>query len=495
MDKIVEKILYVILIFLLLMAMPLTAKATIGKESTEVIRNPDRGFYKLVQRELNNGKEDFNDFIEEIKDIAKEDTDVSIISFQLNLKKFVTGNTPISSSKIEDINKYFSIMREYGYQVIFRVVYDSEGKENPEPEFETILTQMNQLKSVYQENQDILLVIEAGYLGSYGEWHSGKYDTSIENKNKIIDKLLEIVPESVQINLRRPRYITEYIGSNQTVTEENAYSSERIARLGLHNDGYLASETDLGTYEKSERSQSILWQEKQTLYTLFGGESQNKDSDYTDLDNAISDMNIRHCAYLNKTYDREVKEKWRNSIYKGEDTLYNGENGYKYIQNHLGYRLVLQDSSIEILNGNIVTNLKIENVGFGNIVRKKQIEIILQSDNNLYTIESDLDIRKCINEKVYILNIIESLPNNIEADNYNVFVNIKEPYETLNENDNYKIKFANINIWNEEVGGNYIGKVRVIESENNSNDNIRKIFFSVIIIIAVFLIYKLITIK
>ena len=51
--------------------------------------------------------------------------------FQLNLKNY-TQKTEINKIKINDIDKYFSIMREHGYKVIFRVVYDSEGTKNPE---------------------------------------------------------------------------------------------------------------------------------------------------------------------------------------------------------------------------------------------------------------------------------------------------------------------------------------------------------------------------
>ena len=53
-------------------------------ESTETIRNPERGFYKLVQVELSKDKEDLESFKEEIEKIETEDEDVSMISFQLN---------------------------------------------------------------------------------------------------------------------------------------------------------------------------------------------------------------------------------------------------------------------------------------------------------------------------------------------------------------------------------------------------------------------------
>ena len=56
------------------------------QESIETIRNPERGFYKLVQVELSTHEENIEDFEKEIQNIENEDTDVSIISFQLNLK-------------------------------------------------------------------------------------------------------------------------------------------------------------------------------------------------------------------------------------------------------------------------------------------------------------------------------------------------------------------------------------------------------------------------
>lgn len=427
------------------------------EESTETLRNVDRGFYKLVQIELSSNKEDLDNFIEIIQDIQTEDEDVSIISFQLNLKNYI--NKSINKDKIQEIQEYFNILRENGYKVIFRVVYDSEGEENPEPEFNNILEHIETLKSIYENNEDILLVIEAGYLGSYGEWHSGKYDDNVEYRNRIIQKLLEVVPKSITINLRKPSFITDY--TTETITENNVYSGEDVSRLGLHNDGYLASDTDYGTYEREERKETLEYQHELTKYTIFGGECQNKDSIYTNIENAISDMRNRHCAYLNKTYDREVKEKWKQTMVNtNSDDIYSGVNGYKYIQDNLGYRLVLRNSAFYREGDRIEIQLNLENRGFGNIVNKKEVDIILESEDDTHYIKVDTDIRKDIlNDK--ILEYIVELPRNLKDGNYKVYIKISEPYESLKNNSNYSIKFANINIWNEELGANYIGEILI----------------------------------
>lgn len=159
-------------------------------------------------------------------------------------------------------------------------------------------------------------------------------------------------------------------------------------------------------------------------------------------------------------YGKE-KEKWKESTYTGKG-IYNNETGYKYIQDHLGYRLVLKNSDIDISNaGDMEVKLKIENVGFGNIVREKQIVLILKSDDNEYSIKSDIDIRTKENNGFYEFTISEGLPESIEAGNYDVYLNIQEPYESLEENDNYKIRLANTYTWAEEVGANYIGSIQI----------------------------------
>lgn len=182
-----NKIKIITVLMILMVLKPLVSFANgITEEDITIDKNPDRGFYKLVQRELQINEENFSNFEEEIKSIETRYPEISLISFQLNLINYVNGTTKISTSKVNDINKYFSIMREHGYKVIFRVVYDSKGQKNPEPEFNIILSQIEDLRGVYTTNEDIIFVVEAGYLGSYGEWHDGKYDKNITNKNQII---------------------------------------------------------------------------------------------------------------------------------------------------------------------------------------------------------------------------------------------------------------------------------------------------------------------
>ena len=153
----------VVALLMLIVLIPLASFANeITEEDTSIVRNPDRGFYKLVQVDLQQGDEDYTRFEKQIISVENEYPDISIISFQLNLKNY-TQKTEINKTKIKDINKYFSIIRKNGYKVIFRVVYDSVGQTNSEPEFNIILQHMDDLKEIYTTNKDIIFVVEAGF--------------------------------------------------------------------------------------------------------------------------------------------------------------------------------------------------------------------------------------------------------------------------------------------------------------------------------------------
>ena len=273
-------------------------------------------------------------------------------------------------------------------------------------------------------------------------------------------------------------YHSEY--TEEEINENNAFSQIDVARLGLHNDGYLASETDYGTFEIDERDESLLYQHNLTKYTSFGGESTKSESKYNNFENAIEDMKYRHCSYLNKTYDREVKEKWKKSTYYSNTDIYSGQNGYKYIQDHLGYRFVLREVKLKQEGDSQRISMKLENTGFGNIINPKDVEIIYKQGDTTFTSKVETDIRKDLSkeENISNLNYLINLPKGIKPGNYDVYIKISEPYESLKYNTKYNIQFANINIWNENIGANFIGNVTIEENieadENSQNSSFEK---------------------
>ena len=63
------------------------------------------------------------------------------------------------------------------------------------------------------------------------------------------------------------------------------------------------------------------------------------------------------------------------------DPVYDGRTGLEYFRDRLGYRLVLREAKASEwvkLNGTLMFEGKIQNVGFGNVVNKKKVSVILK---------------------------------------------------------------------------------------------------------------------
>lgn len=436
-------------------------------ESTETLNNPDRGFYELIQVEIPTTGAvslDMDYYAKKAKS-----NNIGIISLQINLKDFVADNKELSSENISEINKLFSAIRNNNEKCIFRVVYDSVGKENCEPSFETILKHIDNLKTVYETNSDILYVVEAGFLGSYGEWHNGKYDTK-DYRNQLINKLLEDIPTNIMLNVRTSEFYTELFGSSP-ISESTAYDKSNASRVGLHNDGYLYSITDYGSYEEANRETELAWEHKQTAYTIFGGEVLGTNSEYTNLDNAVSDMKNRHCQYINGTYEEGVKTKWKNTTYSNSASSYNGLTGYKYIEDHLGYRYVLRSSSVKQSGSKLNVDFSIENTGFANLTQEKNVQIIIKGSSNTYTNTINLDCRKLLAQSTNKYSFSFDITNEMPNGDYDAYIRISDKSDSLKDNNNYCIQFANSGIYDSTTGTNYIGtfaKASINENTNNT---------------------------
>ena len=53
-------------------------------------------------------------------------------------------------------------------------------------------------------------------------------------------------------------------------------------------------------------------------------------------------------------------------------------------------------------------------MGFGNIIKSKKIELIYVNEKSTYKIETNIDIRKQIQNSEYIINIDDKLPANMK---------------------------------------------------------------------------------
>jgi hypothetical protein len=110
-----------------------------------------------------------------------------------------------------------------------------------------VLEHIGQLTPVLADNEDVIAVLQAGFIGAWGEWHSSTNDLDSDaNKQTILTALLAALPPSRMAQVRTPVYKSKIFGTS--LADGEAYAGTSKARTGHHTDCFLASSTDYGTY-------------------------------------------------------------------------------------------------------------------------------------------------------------------------------------------------------------------------------------------------------
>lgn len=440
-------------------------------ETLEDFKNPERGFYNtLFLKLLPSGSKAVN-------------PRANLTHLRIGIGDFssaVNGNKDIAFTEdaLNALSETLANARKNNGSIILRFAYDNfDGKGNLEPSLNMMLKHISQLKPVFELNQDVISYIELGFFGPWGEMHTSSICTT-DNVSKAIDAMLDAAPEKIKIGVRTPNYYAKWIGIdrknlNQNITQKGT----KAYRVGLYNDGYLGSESDLGTF--ANREIEIAWLENQARHTLYGGEVVANYASGTPLNTAqyMSKEAFRtHTTYLNAEWNNSVINDWKNETYDGDDKLYIGQTGYTYIANHLGYRFVLRNSEIPKSvkqDEKLKLNLKIENVGFANLVNDKIVSLVCVKENETYEIKTDLDATKWNSTEITNVNFETELPKNMSLGNWKIYLRISE-YGDMAKDNNYQcIRLANDGgMWDDQMGANYIGKFTVLqkESEDKKND-------------------------
>ncbi len=165
-------------------------------------------------------------------------------------------DSPISQKKLEAIEADFARIRSLGHgeKFLLRFAYESDAlsRENAKrgPTAERICEHMAQLKPVLDRNWDVIYVLQIGWVGLWGEFHTAVQGTEkdIEKTAKIVQGTLDLLPPGRMTMMRRMLYKTQnlvrLLGEDREVTAATAFSQRPEAKIGFFNDGTLAGKND-----------------------------------------------------------------------------------------------------------------------------------------------------------------------------------------------------------------------------------------------------------
>lgn len=448
-----------------------------GIDYTEIldeIDNPERGFYShrnLVMRPEGS----------DIKTISQVRRARQVIHLRIDIGAFGRKADPderdFTKDMLDALNQTMENIRAEGKTAIVRFAYDwsnyyKDGDYNGyEPEdMSQILRHVEQLSDFFHENEDVITAVEGGFIGPYGEQHSSPL-RSAENLNLLIEGLLEAVPESRTISVRKPETFANWTGiALGEIDQFVANPGTPAYRVGIYNDGYLGSHSDMGTYR--DREIETRWLSHHGLHTLFGGEAVGPHTgpltNENTVEHATEEMFITRTSYLNIAWRREVLDRWRETEYEGSNDHYHGVSGFDFINNHLGYRFVIRDSRLTqsvALGEELILNAQIENVGAGNKVNETELTVLFVCEETgeiVHYERTNVDIRNWNSQTVSDVELNIGLSDVLQVGDYHIYFKMTRPGFAIDNND-LTIRFANQDVWNEELGANFMGSFQLIE--------------------------------
>ena len=371
----------------------------------------------------------------------------------------------IEQAYLDNMQTTFDVLREGGAKAIVRFGYTNSENQKPwDASQEQVLRHIEQVTPILMKNADVIYTVQAGFIGVWGEWYyTSNFHYPINtaeqyaDRRKVVDGLLNALPKDRQVELRTPEFKMKMygVGLADTLTVATAHNGSDLARLAGHNDCFLASSSDTGTFEDKRNQGDWLFWDAETRYTIMGGETcGNQYPKLCGCENAIMRMEEQHWSYLNIGYHQGVISGWRT-------------NGcYEEIENRLGYRLALTNAyytpDAEALAGaDYRVVLNIENTGFAAPMNPRGCELVLVSAAGKETkFKVDTDPRFWFEKSVNTIDTTITLP--AEAGEYKLYLNLPDGYESLAKDPKYSIQLANSNCWDEKTGYNFLTTVTVL---------------------------------
>lgn len=298
------------------------------------------------------------------------------------------------------MQSYFDGCRKRNIKIVLRFAYQHSGTlsyagDGGEATQKTMLSHMSQLGDILEKNKDVIHVVQIGFIGAWGEWHSYTDADEYEiDEVALVKGVLDMVPDELFLQMR-------YIANHKEVAA--SLTEAEMARIGFHADGVSGVKHHIESYGTKN------WAYKTSLAAfspqdgemMWGGETYNNMMpnfpDYAFADNNPKTNELKwsnivgelaeHCFTsfsLHHSYkETEINDGvnppytmyfWQSRYITAKDLekyglfyspgWFTDKNGrtisrsqFDYVRDYLGYRVGLNDFSA---NGTLSTGKKVD---------------------------------------------------------------------------------------------------------------------------------------
>ncbi len=354
----------------------------------------------------------------------------------------------LTQAELSALQQGFDLVRKHGFKLILRFRYG----ENGDADWSVIQRHLEQLIPLVQKNADVIAVLQAGFLGRWGEWHCWEatevcHDGAAE-KAYVLDRLLDaLTGTDVPVAVRYPADKARYLGDIDFTSDEDvppppepvsgfAETAGLRARIAHLNDCFLSSANDVGTYPNRPPERIRQWRGftyAENAYLPFGGETceaaDRDDPTRSRGARALAELERAHLDYLNADYHPGMLAHWR------EDGIFD------QVAARMGYRLVVVEAAwtTPAAGEGWKFRLTVRNDGFSRLKRRYDVALVLRQGDRSVERPLGFDLRTVApgSSATFTAAGLAGLP----AGRWRLGVAVRDP--ALPERPEYAVRFAN----------------------------------------------------
>lgn len=430
----------------------------------EIIANPDRGFYHHTETHARVDGTGYAPLDPVKLQEWRQNEQITQILRVFYLERFVGAD--LDKAYLDQVRADFRTARDNGVKVVVRFAYAQPKDAWPyQPPYgdapkERVLRHIDQLAPVLRQNADVIAAVQAGFIGLWGEWYYTDHfvadpanpgevtDADWAARREVVLALLDALPDSRMVQVRtmmmKQRIFNRPTGVEGALTSREAFSERNVARVGHHNDCFLASPDDFGTFLSDPITLDQEYLAQDSRYVPIGGETCTVNPPRSEWASASAEMARYHYSYLNSDYNRDVLGSWGANIDEAK--------------RRLGYRISLRDG--EFTDGvrpdrALDVELSLRNDGWASPYNERDVELILRSASRTYAVNLREDPRRWSAGRT--VEVEAEICATIPPGRYDLLLNLPAAEHSLatpERNSDYAVRLANADVWEAATGYN-----------------------------------------
>ena len=424
---------------------------TTFRATDDEIANPERGMYVWAADNLASWTQAQAD--------AQFKAGYRIVYAPVRLDDYVDG--PLSPSLLAGLSEGFATARRAGLKIIPRFLYnfpanETEYRSAKDAPLSRVLGHIEQLKPTLTANADVIAYLQAGFVGAWGEWHTSSNNlTELSSRTRIRDALLGALPVDRFLQMRYPAYLMQWAPQLPQWRDGSAAS-----RIGVHNDCFMASATDVGTYSEDAASRQ---RERDYIISLsgvapFGAETCNPADEVnptprTNCADILREGRQFGLTYLNDSYYRDLFH-----------TRWEAQGCMAEVKRSMGYRfelMTLRHSSAVVAGQSGDLTLTLRNSGWARAFNPRAVQIVLKHRSTGAVVRialASIDPRTWLPGSTNTVTASFAVPGGTPAGDYDVLLALPDGAASLAGDVRYSVRPANATdagksqLWDEQLG-------------------------------------------